>query len=239
MTSPGETTDKKQSDPLFDQWQTYAKLVTNNHMFHREFFGALADSLNDRFSKPVRILDLGCGDAAPVAYLLEKLDVRLYLGIDESEAALALAAERLTQFDVRHQLRRGNMSELLKEDVAPFEVILSSYALHHLRSDQKAALLGELSGWLAQDGLVAVIDIFRREGESRQSYLQAWIDHARQNYSSLDEGELEVLFDHVTTRDFPESPNGMAALGAHAGLPKFRMITTQDNQLAGVATLSR
>ena len=88
------------SEPLsgsfFDAWDTYQKVVAGDYMFHREIGVEMNRVLRARFdARSFSFLDLGCGDAAALAPLLEGLPIQRYKGVDLSETALALAAENL------------------------------------------------------------------------------------------------------------------------------------------------
>ena len=83
------------TDQLFEEWRAYQKLLENDYMDHRAFFGRLLEEIEARFDRPLALLDLGCGDAQPILPMLESLDVCRYTGIDESATALSRARELL------------------------------------------------------------------------------------------------------------------------------------------------
>lgn len=228
-----------QPDALFSQWQTYAKLVQHNHMLHREFFDVIAGVLSQRFSKPVSILDLGCGDAVPALRLLRQIRANRYVGVDESQGALAIAGEHLDGLSLNFELACTDMRLALSRAGVRFNTVMSSYALHHLDFASKRELLRDALRRLTEDGCFIVADIFRREGESRSTYLDAWIRHAQESYTSLDMDELDLLFEHVRTRDFPEAPSVLEQLSREAGYSSFELVYQQSNGLAGVAVLTR
>src|SRR4051794_20041477 len=70
------------------QWQAYRKVVDNNYMFHREVYGLLHRILEDEAAKPIRFLDIACGDARATVGALKGLPVAHYHGIDLSGPAL-------------------------------------------------------------------------------------------------------------------------------------------------------
>jgi predicted TPR repeat methyltransferase len=85
------------AENLFVLWDTYEKVVVGNYMFHREIAEEITRALRARFDGTAfPILDLGCGDAATFAPLLKGLAVARYKGVDLSQAALALAAKKLS-----------------------------------------------------------------------------------------------------------------------------------------------
>jgi len=77
---------------FFHVWDTYARVVAENYMYHRELGVAVQAALQARFARrPFTILDLGCGDAATFAPLLGDLPVGSYRGAALSAAAPARA----------------------------------------------------------------------------------------------------------------------------------------------------
>ena len=126
------------SPSIFDAWDTYHKVVAANFMFHREIAAALQAALRARFAgRPSAFLDLGCGDAFALAPVLAAVPPSRYKGVDLSRTALALAARGLADLPCPVVLAHGDIVEALGED-AYYDVIHSSFALHHLPTARKA-----------------------------------------------------------------------------------------------------
>lgn len=227
------------SDQLFEEWQIYEKLLIHDYMDHRAFFNRLQAEILARFKRPVAILDLGCGDLRPIQAMLEKVPVQRYVGIDESEVALALAACRLEQLSVSRRLVKGDLLQAMAEIGEPFDVVLASFSLHHLADPaykQRALEAGRQL--LTSDGLFAVVDVFCAESEPRNGYLERWIAHAEARYEELHAAELKVLFDHVRSRDFPVSLSTFEALGKQAGLETFEVLMKDRANLNCLVTFA-
>ena len=104
--------------------------------------------------RPFSILDLGCGDAATLAPLLEGLALQRYKGVDLSETALALAAENLKVLTCPVELAQE--AHLGRTGRGwPHDVIYSSFALHHLPTGQKAEFFRLAAQRLDQGRLIA------------------------------------------------------------------------------------
>jgi SAM-dependent methyltransferase len=231
---------KKVADQLFQEWQVYEKLLIHDYMDHRAFFARLQDEILARFSRPVRLLDLGCGDLAPVASLLKEIPVKSYVGIDESDVALALAAERLDRLQVPGRLVKGDLLDVLPDLPETFDVILASFSLHHLASPaDKQATLEAARRHLAADGLFALIDVVCAEAEPRERYVKRWIEHADGRYQELLPAEKAVLFDHVNARDFPVSLADWQQMSKQAGLQEFHVLLQDSAQLNCLVMFSR
>ena len=80
------------TNSLFEEWRAYEKLVEQDYIGHKRFFQCLEEKVDRRFKKPVSILDLGCGDAAPIRDMLARLSVERYCGVDDSATALVRAS---------------------------------------------------------------------------------------------------------------------------------------------------
>lgn len=227
------------ADPLFEEWQVYEKLLTHDYMDHRAFFGRLQKEILARFDRPVRLLDLGCGDLTPVAPLLKSIHLEDYVGIDESDVALALAAERLDDLKVPGRLVEGDLLAVLTDLGETFDVILASFSLHHLPDPAlKQATLEAARRHLSADGIFALIDVVCDEAEPRHHYVDRWIGHADQRYKELLPAEKAVLFDHVRARDFPVSLVAWEKLGKQAGLPGFDVLLQDSVRLNCLVTFS-
>jgi SAM-dependent methyltransferase len=231
---------KKVGDPLFEEWQVYEKLVIHDYMDHRAFFNRLQTEILERFGRPVAILDLGCGDLSPIQPMLARLSLRQYVGIDESDAALALASQRLQALHVPSRLIKGDLLTSLDGIHDRFEIILASFSLHHFADPaDKRRTLEAARHHLAPAGIFALIDVFSAEAESREQYLERWVKHAENRYLELQPDEKALLFNHVRTRDFPVSQATFQALGREAGLEGFNVLLEDGAKLNALVTFSR
>ncbi len=97
----------------FSQWHVYRSIVDANWMAHREIFAAVRAWVLLRHPGPFTLLDLGCGDAGFIKDTFDETRLWAYTGIDASLAALAKARAQT------------------------FDVILASYAVHHLPASEK------------------------------------------------------------------------------------------------------
>jgi ubiquinone/menaquinone biosynthesis C-methylase UbiE len=216
-------------DALFDQWSAYEKLVDNDYMHHRRFFRRLAAEIRRRFDAPVKILDLGCGDAAPIGTVLRDLNIGLYCGVDESETAMAMAGQRLSSLGISHELYPGDFRELLPRLQQTFDVIVASFSLHHLRGpNAKLRVLRDCLRLIEPGGLMIVIDVFLISDVTRKQYLRDWAAMARTRFTALDDEEISMLIEHVEACDFPESVQVYRKLGGEAGYAGVKCLEQED-----------
>jgi SAM-dependent methyltransferase len=207
-------------DPLFDSWRSYQNIVAANCMFHREIAADLRRILGARFGgKPFAFLDLGCGDGATLAPVLEGLALRRYKGVDLSQTALTLATKNLTILPCEAELTQGDFFAALAQETSPFDVIYSGYALHHLATEEKAEFFLRAARCLAKGGFLALVDVTREEGESLEAYYLHYCGWLRSNWA-LDARDIDAVCDHLVHNDMPEPVSVLKAQARAAGLGK-------------------
>ena len=104
-----------------------------------------------------RVLDLGTGDGAMLALVLEALPRQAHgVGLDDSPPMLALAAQRFAG-DPRVELSAHDLAEPLP-DLGRFDAIVSRMAIHHLPDDRKRSLYEEAFALLSPGGLLANLE---------------------------------------------------------------------------------
>jgi SAM-dependent methyltransferase len=124
-------------------------------------------------SVPQRVLDLGCGDGRLAALVLEaRPSVVEVIAADRSDAMLDKARSRFVDDDrvvvVRHDL--NDRIDFGKR----FDLIVSGFAIHHVRNDRKRSLFAEVYGALAPGGLFANLEVVKSSTPRRhQEFLAA------------------------------------------------------------------
>jgi len=227
-------------EKIFEEWRAYEKLLIHDYMDHRAFFGRLQEQVSQKYQRPIRVLDLGCGDLTPILPLLQSVALQHYVGIDESAGALAIARQRLADLKLPGELIEGDLLASLEALQENFDLVVASFSLHHLADPaDKLRTLRAIESHLAEDGMFALIDVFCHEQETREKYLERWINHADKHYENLLPEEKELLFDHVRARDNPISEGHWQKLGKLAGLEHFYPVLQDQFGLNGLVTLSR
>lgn len=213
---------------FFHVWDTYARVVGGNYMFHRELGAALRTALDDHFrGRAFSFLDLGCGDAATLAPILQDLPVKHYLGADLSQAALDVARHNLSALDCPVILHHADMSNELVALTAPVDAIYSSYALHHLSHAQKATFFDAAAQRLAPDGVMLLVDVVREENQPLDVYHLAYTRWLRATMTGLDGAEHDAICEHIVHNDFPEPWTEIAAMASNAGLRSVSVTAPQ------------
>jgi tRNA (cmo5U34)-methyltransferase len=107
-----------------------------------------------------RFLDLGCGDGTLAKAVLNRFPNAEAVLVDFSEPMLAAARERL--IDVSCSVVRADFGtpDWIGQiaDRAPFDAVVSGYAIHHQPDDRKKTLYGEIFGLLAPGGMFVNVE---------------------------------------------------------------------------------
>ncbi len=97
-----------------------------------------------------RILDLGTGDGRLLALLHAHCPKAKLIGLDFSPTMLAAASARFGN-DSRVEIRHHDLDVLLPDD--RFDVVVSSFAIHHCSDSRKRSLYSEIYDLLEPGGV--------------------------------------------------------------------------------------
>jgi len=190
-------------------------------MGHRGIFSAVKGWLLLHRPGPFTVLDLGCGDAGFIQGTFTDTGLWLYTGVDASQAALAKARGELAGARFQVQLVEADLLAYLaghpEADETPFDVILASYAVHHLPSPEKQVFFRLAFAKLPIGGSLLFADVFRRGEETRDDYLNAYVGVMRDTWAGLSPEGLASTTEHVVQRDFPETLHAIRQMGQEAG----------------------
>jgi tRNA (cmo5U34)-methyltransferase len=105
--------------------------------------------------EPRRLLDVGAGDAILLATLLESFPRAGGVAVDFSPLMLERASRRLEKFGQRAAVLEADLLNSAWKNVlaGPFDVIVSSFAIHHLPDQRKRALYQEIHDLLSIGGV--------------------------------------------------------------------------------------
>jgi ubiquinone/menaquinone biosynthesis C-methylase UbiE len=195
----------------------YNAVIQADYMKHGELVAKLADWAQKQ-SNPLRIIDLGCGDAWLATRVFRNANVDNYLGVDVSDSAVELARDHIAIWPGRAEVVAGNLAEFLR-GLPNFSanVVLASYSLHHFLSPQKVTLISECHRILAPGGSFLWIDAVRDDDESRDAYLQRLTYAMQHDWTALTEEQRANACRHVWESDFPETASWMIEHVQQAG----------------------
>ncbi len=102
-------------------------------------------------AEATRILDLGTGDGRLLSLAKRRYPQAQCIGLDFSPAMLERARQRFAG-DASTRILPHDLDHPLP-DLAKVDLVISSFAIHHLVHERKRALYGELFGMLKSQGV--------------------------------------------------------------------------------------
>jgi len=211
------TIDSASVKAVFEHRSMYDAVVDGDYMFHAEIIAALGTWAAD-FGRPLRIVDLGCGDARVAVRGFANAEVASYTGVDLAESSIAEARRSTASWNSRVELICGDLLDALQQMPAgSANVVLASYSLHHFSTTDKMQLLGEIHRVLEPRGMLLWIDAVRNDGESRDEYVDELAADIKRDWTLLSLEERDRAAEHVLTSDFPETESWMMKQTSAAG----------------------
>ncbi len=203
---------------VFEQRTMYDAVVAGDYMRHAQLIAAL-QAWARRFGQPLRIVDLGCGDASLAMKSFAEAPVEQYVGVDLAESSIEQARASTAAWQDRVELICGNLFDALHGlPDGSANVVLASYSLHHFSTADKVKLLAEIRRVLEPRGVLLWIDAVRNDGESRDEYVNALASDIKRDWTLLSVEERDRAAEHVLTSDFPETEGWMMEATMSAGL---------------------
>jgi len=157
------------------------------HPHYRALQEAILAALPAEREGRLLLVDAGGGSGRLAALFLERFPQAEAIVVDQSEAFLELARDRLRPFGERGQVIQGRLQEAdwLAALPRPVDAFVSMSAIHHLSPDEKQTLYRRMYEALAPGGLLLNGDEVRPVDDAEYlSALQAWSDHMRRMQAS-------------------------------------------------------
>jgi SAM-dependent methyltransferase len=200
-------------------WSLYDAILAGNYMSHREIHECVREVLtgqanNGRFA----LLDLGCGNARLLADSLRILAPRRYLGVDLSRSALEEAAQYLQGLPAVELREQDLLACALSEPAGSLEITYSGFAVHHLNPADKQRLFQAVACLLTPGGSFILADVVRAEGQTREEYLETYLEQMRTTWTGIEPSRLEEACQHVASFDYPEMLSTLTQMSVSAGL---------------------
>ena len=170
-----------------------------------EMIAAMIAAIPFALDKPIRVIDLGCGTGTVAARVKQQFPRARITCLDLAANMLELARAKLAAFD-GIDVEQGDF--LTYQFKGPYDVAVSSLALHHLETDSdKRSFYRRLFAALAPGGAFWTADAAL--GATRalnEMYMQKWKEYMRRTMS---EGAISERFAKDSEEDHP------AALACH------------------------
>jgi tRNA (cmo5U34)-methyltransferase len=133
----------------------------------QEVYGILIATQPREQDAPLRILDIGSGHGVVAAALLSALPNATAIGLDISEPMMAEGKVRMAPFGKRFSYHVADFADgdLPSDLPGTFDLVVSSRAIHHLISPNKAKLYAQIHARLNDGGAFFNIDNMRPRDE--------------------------------------------------------------------------
>ena len=133
-----------------DEEHALAYLRKRESLPHRvDALEVLCELLPERVD---RVLDLGTGDGVTLALVLSARPDATGVGLDFCEEMLRRAGERFAG-DPRAVIGHHDLDQPLPAHLGSFDVVVSTFAIHHCAPDRQRALYGEVFEVLRPGGV--------------------------------------------------------------------------------------
>lgn len=190
--------------------------------FAREQFATMVQCI-EAGPRPVqRFLDLGAGDGALSAVLLANYPTAQAVLVDFSPPMLEAASERLAASATPPVIVEADLADPRWRDAvahqAPFDAIVSGFAIHHLADERKQILYAELLPLLAPGGTFVNIEHVAPEA--------AWVSQA------FDDGMIAGIVEHAARQGRPLSRADAAAAYANRRDQAANVLAPLETQCA-------
>jgi len=157
--------------------------------------------LNKELERPIRVLDLGCGNGALTMELLKEDDKIQATLVDGSSEMLKNARENLKTHSHMNFIHK-TFQEFLESEVEgsdvltdEFDLVISSLAIHHLHLEEKKSLFHYIYNHLNSDGFFLNIDVVKAPvNKLERWYRVLWSEWIRENQSNL---KVETNFEYL------------------------------------------
>lgn len=203
----------------------YQKIINANYIKHREIYSAIQSLLNS-YNHIHNFLDLGCGDASRTAAILPTT-VERYVGIDKSLQALIEAGNNIKLNSVHKELIQGDFaalnSQVMLEKFGSFDLILSCYSFHHLRSFQKEKVLAEIYKSLNVNGFFVLADLFLYEQENNKQFFDRYFSSYMPTWD-LSPDEMQLVRQHMLEDDLLENNYTIKTMAKNAGFKQNKQL---------------
>ena len=134
------------------------------HARHRQQLDTILRSIPHDRDARIAILDLGAGWGRPTRHLLEVFPNARAVALDFSRPMLSEARRNLAGYGARVEFAERDLEqpESTTHVGGPFDAVVSSETLHHIRTQRLAGLYGEIHAALQPGGAFVSVDRMQR-----------------------------------------------------------------------------
>ena len=219
-------------EDYFSKVDVYSKICKNNYMYHKEIFNLFKSFIENIFGKkPFNLLDLGCGEAFFMAEALRDTNINSYDGYDLSAESIEKAKSNMSNITCSKNFFMIDLSKDFldsKNKTNYYDIIWTSYALHHLNYDEKKRFLKKCFDKLKQNSSLILVD-FVNDYTSREECFRHYKENVERKWIELTSEDKQYLYEHVLKFDFPESFSTYKEIGEKTGFKNLKKIFQKDS----------
>lgn len=216
-------------DAGFEARRVFTALKQHDAMHHAAVYDVACGLLRGT-GRPLRVLDMGCGEAVDMARALRGVPVTAYTGVDTSAPALATARQSLAGLCCPVRLVEGDYRLVLGGPQGSVDVIWMGLFLHHLPTPLKAGFLRAAHRLLAPGGMILAHDPVMGEDEDKESMLARMAALGRARWHFLTDGEIAMVHRHWSGHGHQERFSILRALGEAEGFEADMVWSDPDRQ---------
>lgn len=230
-SNSGTKKDKYFADPMqdiqpfvFDHGvaEVFDDMVSRSVPFYHEIHQIIKDLANYYFKENDSIFDLGCSTGTTINLLSKHLWGKRarFVGVDNSEAMIVKATEKLAGLWHPYQLLVDNIENVTMENAG---IIVMNYTLQFIAKETRPNLLKKIHDDLRPGGLFVLTEKIDAKDEDIQQLLTSlYYDFKRrQGYSELEISQKREALEKVL---IPHTPEAQLELLKDAGFNKTSMI---------------
>lgn len=205
MTKNTHKPSYKEIGKHFTNFNTYSKILRYNYMFHKDMSERLEHFLKNNFqNKSFDFLDIGCGDASYISKVLNHTNISSYTALEVSQEAIENAKHNLGRINCLKNLIASDASKKFPNLDKGFDIIWSSYAMHHFNFKEKESFFEQCLNYLKEKSCLIIVDLINNY-QNREECIISLKKYWEEKWVNLDQDDLNFLIEHVSTSDYPET----------------------------------
>jgi len=209
---------------FFDsRWNAYRDFLNLDLLNHKKLFQQLATHIQKYLPKHYTLLDLACGDCEPAGNLLKLHPAKSYVGVDIAAEVLKLSFPNLKHFHGQKTLIPLDFTIYLEQSGESFDLILLSYSLHHLKTEDKKRCIENARKKLNPGGFLAIIDGMRLNDQSREDWLNLCYNYMENKSQGQCPESCKIVRAHMIEADIPEEGREYVRMATEAGFSRTEL----------------
>lgn len=223
MTKNTKKPSYKEIGDHFTAFELYQKILNNNYMFHHNMSLQLSSFIKNNFdSNPFDFLDIGSGDARYTSDLLNQTNIKSYTALDVSVETIESAKNNTEELNCSKDFLIADVSRKFPKLNKKFDIIWSSYMLHHFSLNEKELFFKTCLTLLKHNAFLIVID-FINNYKTRKELLINMKEYWKTKWTKLNNFDQDFLVKHVNSSDYPESVEKHFEIAKNIGFNNSRL----------------